>query len=232
MDLIKSTDVKRVLDIATGSGNSVGSIREMFKSNDIQITGIDISRKNIEKARSQLSDGKTVFAVMNSAYLEFLNDSFDAVTIINSLHHFDDLTRSLTEAFRVLKRDGIMIICEMFSDTDNKEQLAHIMLHHWWAKIDHQLDIPHYKTFSREHILKIVEGLPFRDIEYSIEDNLDFEVDREMMKKLTDYIDIYKDKADKLQESRILKAEGESIRNYIAANGFRFAPQIIVTGRK
>lgn len=219
MELVNPAKINRVLDIATGSGDSIKSIREMFKNNDIQITGIDISENNIVKARKSKSDKNTVFTVMNSAHLEFMDSSFEAVTMINSLHHFDDLTRSLTEAFRVLKRNGIMIICEMFCDTQNKRQQSHIKLHHWWAKIDNRLDIPHYKTFSRKHILSVLSGLPFREIEYNIEDNLDFPVTDDMMDKIYGYIDTYKQKALPLDNCENLQREGDDIRDYMHKYG-------------
>lgn len=93
---------KHVLEIGCGEGfNSYC----LSKKNDV--TGIDMSSRNIDIARSRFP--KLDFRVMDAGVLLFPEKCFDEVHAIDVLEHVADLERVLAEVKRVLKPGGIFV---------------------------------------------------------------------------------------------------------------------------
>ncbi|MFA7209106.1 MAG: methyltransferase domain-containing protein [Parcubacteria group bacterium] len=95
-----------VLDI----GCAFGRDTDFFASNKYVTTGIDLSQKMIDKARSSVPDAK--FHVMNMLDLNFKNKSFDGVWCSATLLHLNkvDALKALKEMKRVLKASGVLYI--------------------------------------------------------------------------------------------------------------------------
>lgn len=102
---------KKILDIATGTGDMA---IELLKLNPDKIVGVDISKKMLEKAKQKTQ--KVQFLYADSENLPFENNSFDAITVAFGVRNFENLNKALNEAFRVLKKNGVLIILE-FSKT-------------------------------------------------------------------------------------------------------------------
>ncbi|MGH2909143.1 MAG: class I SAM-dependent methyltransferase [Solirubrobacteraceae bacterium] len=97
----------KVLDYGCGDG-AYGALHAATRD-DLDITAIDLSPVAIEQARDRarsagVSD-RIDFRVMNAERLELPDGEFDYVVGLGVLHHLD-LTSSLREIRRVLKRDG------------------------------------------------------------------------------------------------------------------------------
>jgi SAM-dependent methyltransferase len=93
-----------VLDVGCGQGidlanNALAGAR---------VTGIDLTARHVELARSHLTAlGLTGIVVEGDAEdLPFANESFDRVTSNGVLHHTPDIGRALREIHRVLRRGG------------------------------------------------------------------------------------------------------------------------------
>jgi len=102
---------EKVLDIGCGTGDfSVLFSPEAY-------TGIDIDKGYIDYARKKY--GKN-FLAADATTLPFTDNSYDKVFIVGVLHHLDDEAcgRVLTEAKRVLKPEGTVLVME---DLDKKE---------------------------------------------------------------------------------------------------------------
>ena len=95
----------RILDIGCGTGDS----RQIFRKNNY--TGIDISPEYIAYARMK-HPGE--YKVMDGTQLRFEKETFDYILIMAVLHHLDNPTLELmlTEASRVLKSSGKMVVME------------------------------------------------------------------------------------------------------------------------
>jgi 2-polyprenyl-3-methyl-5-hydroxy-6-metoxy-1,4-benzoquinol methylase len=109
-DTLGNLENKKVLDIGCGLGRE--SI--FMAKNGALVTGIDISSKNIEKAKQYASEYKannTRFIVINIYNLNYI-DEFDIVFCRASLHHFPDVNSVIQKAHKSLKVGGIMIIQE------------------------------------------------------------------------------------------------------------------------
>ncbi len=101
-----------VLDIACGTGDS--SIE--LKKNGINVTGIDIADKMLEKAKIKSPD--IDFILGSAESLPFENNSFDAVTISFGIRNFDNRDKCIKEIHRVIKKDGVLCILE-FAKPEN-----------------------------------------------------------------------------------------------------------------
>ena len=104
---------KKILDIATGTADFAIAAKELNPRN---IIGIDISEKMLEignkKLKRQNLDHLIRLKMADSQNLPFEDNYFDAVTIGFGVRNFEEIEKSISEAYRVLKKEGILIIME------------------------------------------------------------------------------------------------------------------------
>lgn len=97
-----------LLDLGTGPGNLPVEI--IKRAPEIQIVGIDLSRRLIRMARSRVQSMNLPkhisFEVANAANLRFDDDSFDMVISTGMLHSLKKPSNVLKEIYRVLKQGG------------------------------------------------------------------------------------------------------------------------------
>jgi phosphatidylethanolamine/phosphatidyl-N-methylethanolamine N-methyltransferase len=108
----------QVLEVGLGTGLSLPLYRE-----DLNITGIDISEKMLQKARKRIevNDIKTNIEIctMDASELKFANSSFDFVVAMYVASVVPDLNKFLQEISRVCKTYGEIIIVNHFT-SENK----------------------------------------------------------------------------------------------------------------
>jgi len=100
---------KSVLDAGCGRGFYVNlaSYAPFIK----KIDGIDINEKYLERARILEKRDKRVTIHQGSIYkLPFKDKSFDFIVASEILEHLSDDRKALVELYRVLKKDGILVI--------------------------------------------------------------------------------------------------------------------------
>ena len=111
-ELAKSNP-KIILDVATGTGDFAF---EAMKLNPDKIVGIDISAGMLEVGKKKITkrnlNDKMEFQLGDSEDLKFDDGSFDAVTVSFGVRNFQDLKKGLAELYRVLKKDGKLIVLE------------------------------------------------------------------------------------------------------------------------
>lgn len=99
-----------MLDIGCGDGDFIIKARGLFK----EITGIDISSIRLQKAKSKLNKLKInnirLKKVNVNQGLPFRDEKFDVITTIAVLEHLFDPYFVISEARRVLKKNGIIFI--------------------------------------------------------------------------------------------------------------------------
>ena len=105
--LENKTPNKNVLDFGCGVGVYTEKILDF---NPLKITGIDISEKAIEVAKSKNKD-KINYVVENCENTKFNSNSFDIVYGVGILHHLT-LNKAVKEIERLLKLNGSMIFIE------------------------------------------------------------------------------------------------------------------------
>lgn len=110
---IQSVQPKRILDIATGTGDmAIASL----KLNPEKIVGIDISEGMLaigkQKIKNQNLENKISLEYGDSEHISFKDNSFDAITCAYGVRNFENLQKGLKEMFRVLSPGGKVAILE------------------------------------------------------------------------------------------------------------------------
>jgi demethylmenaquinone methyltransferase/2-methoxy-6-polyprenyl-1,4-benzoquinol methylase len=102
-----------ILDVATGTGDLAVAA---LKLNPVKITGIDISRKMLEKGREKIikkgySDRIELLSG-DSEDIPFNENSFDVAMVAFGVRNFADPLKGLSEMRRVLRNGGLIMILE------------------------------------------------------------------------------------------------------------------------
>jgi demethylmenaquinone methyltransferase/2-methoxy-6-polyprenyl-1,4-benzoquinol methylase len=111
--LLKDRHPKKILDVATGTGDFAIQALELKPEEvigvDISDGMLDIGRKKLKKM--QLDD---IITLKNgdSENLQFDDNIFDAVIVAFGVRNFEDLENGLTGMYRVLKQKGKIVILE------------------------------------------------------------------------------------------------------------------------
>lgn len=105
----------KLLDLCTGTASNIIPIAK--NNNDLDIVGIDINNEALKFGNRKIAKkglNNIQLIRMNAAQLKFNNESFDFVTISLALHELKDeyVRKILSEAKRVLKKDGFLILVE------------------------------------------------------------------------------------------------------------------------
>eukprot|EP00899_Mesostigma_viride_P021174 jgi/Mesvir1/29058/Mv18366-RA.1 len=105
----------RVLDVGCGTGWVSWFLHRFFPSKQLDVEGLDCSRRMLERARRVDPDTKFVCGdVCDMKAAGMATGSFDMVTTVYTLRNFPDLERSLAEMFRVLRPGGRLLILDAF----------------------------------------------------------------------------------------------------------------------
>ena len=144
----------RVLDCGCGGG---ANIRTMLKKcPNGEVKGVDYSPVSVEKAKKVNEDailnGRCVILQGNVADLIFAANQFDLVTAFEIIYFWPDLLQSFREVHRVLKPDGMFLICNECGGDNEKDEK-------WTEKID---GMTIYKDVQLKNIL---EQTGFRNIQ-------------------------------------------------------------------
>jgi len=93
----------KLLDVGCGQGFFLACVEKYY-----DVYGIDISEYAIREAKQRTTQVK--LSVGDVTDLDYKNDYFDIVTCFDLLEHLPDPELALQEFYRILKKDGIVII--------------------------------------------------------------------------------------------------------------------------
>jgi len=104
----------KVLEVGVGTGRNL----KHYPLN-CSVTGIDNSKRMLEKAREKAKDMENItLLLMDAEYLEFPDNSFDYVVTTFVLCTIPDPLKALKEMRRVLKPSGELIALEHMHSSD------------------------------------------------------------------------------------------------------------------
>ena len=95
----------KILDIGYGNGFL---LREIYKNNQVDMYGIDISedmkKTALKRNKRALKNGQLFLEVGDCCNLPYEDDMFSAVSSINTIYFWSDTVKGLSEIRRVLKK--------------------------------------------------------------------------------------------------------------------------------
>lgn len=113
--IVKRTLPRRVLDVATGTGDLAIALAKAVPQ--CRVTGVDLSEGMLalarEKARQAALAERIDFVCGDAERLEFDEGRFDAVTVAFGVRNFGDIAAGLCEMRRVLRSGGVAAILEL-----------------------------------------------------------------------------------------------------------------------
>ncbi len=100
---------KTVLDVACGVGYGSAMIKSFGATS---VYGVDISSRAIQYAQTNYGSDGVTFICETATHLPFADQFFDVIISFETIEHLDEESRKsyLHELFRVLKREGILIL--------------------------------------------------------------------------------------------------------------------------
>ncbi|MBI3707292.1 MAG: metalloregulator ArsR/SmtB family transcription factor [Proteobacteria bacterium] len=111
LDLLPPQQIEDLLDIGTGTGR----ILEVYGRHGVRAVGIDLSREMLIAARANIARAglRNCFVRYADMYhLPWAESSFDAITVFQVLHYADEPAEAITEAARVLRPGGRLLVAD------------------------------------------------------------------------------------------------------------------------
>jgi len=229
----------RVLDVATGHGDFAFALARSLASYD-EIIGIDTNDKELETAREtakRQSLSRVRFFVRDAEVLGFEDASFDTVAISNSLHHMKSPGTVLNNMRRVLRPGGLFIVREMYRDNQTNAQMSHVLFHTFRADIDVLKGVTHRRSYLRDELYQMYQGLGLSAVEVfdvgpeDVEPPID-PMDKDNVDHLVQMVDQMLEHPADYNHDQMFKVRGEELKEYFRAHGFLPATSLVVIGRK
>ena len=144
----------RLLDVGCG----LGIFLSMAKMDGWETCGVDISAYAARYAREKF--GLEVYSNGRLEEASFPSESFDVITLWDSLEHFSDPLVQFKEIHRILKSDGIIML-----DTPNESSLLRVLAKYLYmitgriftypiTKLYHQYHLYYYNSVAIETLLR------------------------------------------------------------------------------
>lgn len=113
IQLVKETKPKKILDVATGTGDLAIA---MASSDATEIIGLDISAGMLSVGQKKINQknlsDKIQMVQADSENLPYEDNYFDAITVAFGVRNFENLDKGLSEIYRVLSPGGIFVVLE------------------------------------------------------------------------------------------------------------------------
>ncbi|MCD4790997.1 MAG: bifunctional demethylmenaquinone methyltransferase/2-methoxy-6-polyprenyl-1,4-benzoquinol methylase UbiE, partial [Bacteroidales bacterium] len=116
--ILAKNNPKTILDVATGTGDLAIAA---LKLNPIKVIGVDIAEDMVEIGKKKVREKKLEkiihIQVGDSEDLQFNDNTFDAAIVAFGVRNFENLEKGLSEMYRVLNNNGIVMILEFSKPT-------------------------------------------------------------------------------------------------------------------
>jgi ubiquinone/menaquinone biosynthesis C-methylase UbiE len=116
-DRLSLSQGQHILDVGCGTGKSTVQIATTY---GVRVTGITISKQQVEIARTQYGRevlaGHVHFQFTDAMDMPFADASFDSAYAIESLVHMLDKRSAIAQIARVLRPGGRLVIADLVAD--------------------------------------------------------------------------------------------------------------------
>ena len=149
---------KQVLDIGCGNGTTLLYLRKFF---DIKGVGVDISDHVVKELQENINDGNLSFVLGDHRDLkEIASNQFDIVLSFGVIEHFNEYSLALSEARRVLKPCGQLILIQ-------PHLLSLGVLQEYYLRMMGKWKFGKQKDFSCFHYRSLLRQMGFKNIQFS-----------------------------------------------------------------
>ena len=115
VDMVGAYKPRRVLDVATGTGDLAFLIDERLKPQSL--LGIDLSAGMLSVAQDKAVErgvaDRVSFAIEDCLALSLPDNSYDAITVAYGVRNFENLAQGFAEMYRVLSPGGVLCVIEL-----------------------------------------------------------------------------------------------------------------------
>lgn len=101
----RKRNIRKILDLGCGEGGFL----QVCHKKGIECFGVDISSYALKKAKEK-AEGQFLRLDLDKSILPYVSDYFDAITVLDLVEHLENPQLVLTEARRVLKKDGVLFL--------------------------------------------------------------------------------------------------------------------------
>lgn len=108
-----------ILEVGCGFGGTISIINDLF--NNLKIKGLNIDQRQIDRAKEkvfQKNGNEITFIQGDACKLPFEANSFDLVLAVECIFHFPDRRTFFSEANRVLKQGGRLVLSDFVLSFD------------------------------------------------------------------------------------------------------------------
>ncbi|MBE6307112.1 MAG: bifunctional demethylmenaquinone methyltransferase/2-methoxy-6-polyprenyl-1,4-benzoquinol methylase UbiE [Bacteroidales bacterium] len=115
VDMLRDYNPRRILDVATGTGDLAFLIDQRLKPDTL--LGIDLSEGMLSVAREKATErgvaDRVSFAIEDCLSLSLPDNSYDAITVAYGVRNFENLKQGFAEMYRVLSPGGVLCVIEL-----------------------------------------------------------------------------------------------------------------------
>ncbi|WP_145319455.1 class I SAM-dependent methyltransferase [Paenibacillus xylanexedens] len=150
----QATPDMRMLDIATGGGHVANAMAPLVQ----QVTALDLTEEMLQVAEQFIRRNghrNVDFVAGDAEKLPFDDDFFDLVTCRIAAHHFPDVSSFVSEALRVLKPGGrLLLIDNVAPERDENDQ--------FYNEVEKYRDASHVRAWRKTEWIHMLEYAGFR----------------------------------------------------------------------
>ena len=144
------------LDLGCGGGANVKKL--LARSPQGHVTGLDYSEVSVAKSRkcnaAAIEAGRCEIVLGNVMDLPFPDDAFHVATAFETIYFWPDLAQAFAQVFRVLKPNGLFLLCNEASGADAKGAK--------WASL-----IEGMRVYSSEDLRRLLRQAGFSNLKMS-----------------------------------------------------------------
>ena len=149
VEISKSLNPKRILDVATGTADIAIALS---KIKNCEIIGMDLSPNMLDVGDKKIKElglqQSVILELGDVENLEYNDNHFDVVTVGYGLRNFENLKKSLDEIYRVLKKNGTLIILETSVPKNKIIKLVYNFFTKFYVKLIGLLLSKNFKAYS------------------------------------------------------------------------------------
>ena len=155
------SDCEIALDLGTGAGLLLPDLTSRIS----KVIAVDSSKTMLNMAQNAVDDGqnKCDFRLGDLSHLPVADGEVDCVIACMVLHHISTPQNCLREAYRVLKKNGTLLIVDLFRHQDDslREKMADL----WFGFLPDEIeDWLKHEKFSIEHSQVLGNPEEFRSL--------------------------------------------------------------------